>query len=335
MTTTTADTASLSDVKVELKSLISQREDLERRIAEASARLHAPGQPGLKEPLIDKEGYPRSDIDIAAVRGDRLTVITLTNDHKALTKEVDLLLVRLHALASTPGSSTANTTQPATSHPVNTSSAGPEPSASDQEPSQPPPSASAGQEPHNTSTCPMDVTSEPAATTSPITSLSPTPVLQDAAGAAWGAAMDVEMAGGEGVSGGGGGSSAAAPAAPAAAGSVAGSTGGRGGASAAGPSPSAVTFRLLLVVDEVSDGSPASEAGLQVGDQVVQFGEATLMDAAAPAGGELQRIAALLPSREGLPTQMLISRQGKQMTVTLTPQRWAGRGLLGCHLRPL
>lgn len=55
MTTTTADTASLADVKVELKSLISQREDLERRIAEASARLHAPGQPGLKETLIDKE----------------------------------------------------------------------------------------------------------------------------------------------------------------------------------------------------------------------------------------------------------------------------------------
>lgn len=72
-----------------------------------------------------------------------------------------------------------------------------------------------------------------------------------------------------------------------------------------------------------------------MGDQVVQFGDASLMDAEAPAGGELQRIAAMLPAREGLPTPMLLLRQGRQMTITLTPQKWDGRGLLGCHLRPL
>lgn len=51
------------------------------------------------ESWLAVQGYPRSDVDIAAVRGDRHTVITLTNDHKALTRDIDLLLVRLHALA--------------------------------------------------------------------------------------------------------------------------------------------------------------------------------------------------------------------------------------------
>lgn len=55
MTTTTAGSDSSSEVKAKLKLLIRQREDLEQRISDASGRLHSPGQPGLKESLIDKE----------------------------------------------------------------------------------------------------------------------------------------------------------------------------------------------------------------------------------------------------------------------------------------
>lgn len=40
-------------------------------------------------------------------------------------------------------------------------------------------------------------------------------------------------------------------------------------------------------------------------------------------------------AREGQATEALFWRQGAPLTLPLTPQRWAGRGLLGCHLRPL
>lgn len=44
------------------------------------------------------QGYPRGDIDLFAVRTDRNRVICLSNDHKALTKQIDDALTRLHEL---------------------------------------------------------------------------------------------------------------------------------------------------------------------------------------------------------------------------------------------
>jgi len=55
------------------------------------------GGVGLKGPLIDREGYPRSDIDIYAVRTARQKVLCLQNDHKALMKLIESKLHDLHA----------------------------------------------------------------------------------------------------------------------------------------------------------------------------------------------------------------------------------------------
>jgi 26S proteasome non-ATPase regulatory subunit 9 len=57
--------------------------------------------------------------------------------------------------------------------------------------------------------------------------------------------------------------------------------------------------------------------------------------AAAGGGDELQRVAQELAAHEGQPVQTVFLRAGQQVELTLTPQRWSGRGLLGCHLRPL
>jgi 26S proteasome non-ATPase regulatory subunit 9 len=49
----------------------------------------------------------------------------------------------------------------------------------------------------------------------------------------------------------------------------------------------------------------------------------------------LQQVAAELAAREGQEVEAVLLRQGQQVVLRLVPQRWAGRGLLGCHLRPL
>lgn len=49
----------------------------------------------------------------------------------------------------------------------------------------------------------------------------------------------------------------------------------------------------------------------------------------------LTRVAGVLGEHEGRPVEMLLLRAGLPVTVQLVPRRWDGRGLLGCHMRPL
>lgn len=55
----------------------------------------------------------------------------------------------------------------------------------------------------------------------------------------------------------------------------------------------------------------------------------------AYAGDELPRVAAALQRHENAEIEALFLRQGLPVRLALTPRRWEGRGLLGCHLRPL
>lgn len=155
-----------------------------------------------------------------------------TNDHKALTKQIEQLLHQLHALSNQPGSSVAA-------------------------------AAPAG------------------------------------AGAA-----------------GGGPSQQAAPAAPA--------------TQQSGVQHPAAAVPPFAVVDELSDGSPAAAAGLQLWDQMLSFAGVTKQ-----TPNTLQAVAAALQANEGRPVETVVLRQGGAAVLQLTPQPWGGRGLLGCHLRPL
>lgn len=49
--------------------------------------------------MLMPQGFPRADIDVHAVRIDRNAVIRLTNDHKAVSQQMEQLLHKLHALA--------------------------------------------------------------------------------------------------------------------------------------------------------------------------------------------------------------------------------------------
>ncbi|KAL4428566.1 hypothetical protein ABPG77_008878 [Micractinium sp. CCAP 211/92] len=83
----------------------------------------------------------------------------------------------------------------------------------------------------------------------------------------------------------------------------------------------------IIIIDELAEGSPAAAAGLQLYDQLCSFGGVTRQ-----TPDTLQAVAALL--REGQAMEAVVLRHGAPLVLSLTPRTWAGRGLLGCHLRP-
>ncbi|KAH0649693.1 hypothetical protein KY284_029605 [Solanum tuberosum] len=89
-----------------------------------------------------------------------------------------------------------------------------------------------------------------------------------------------------------------------------------------------VFSRPFAVIDEITEASPAAEDGLQLGDQVVRFGNVQ--------SGEnlLQRLAAEAQSNQGCAVTITVLRQGAMTNVQVTPRVWQGRGLLGSKGNP-
>ncbi|XVE97468.1 hypothetical protein REPUB_Repub03eG0022300 [Reevesia pubescens] len=87
---------------------------------------------------------------------------------------------------------------------------------------------------------------------------------------------------------------------------------------------SSVPFAL---VDEIADASPAAEDGLQLGDQIVKFGNVKAGD------NLLQRLTSEAQVNQGHQIPVIIMRQGAVVNLNVTPRTWQGRGLLGCHFR--
>ncbi|GFR41723.1 hypothetical protein Agub_g2474 [Astrephomene gubernaculifera] len=293
--------SSVDALRQELRDLDNQRRAIEDEIALLSERLNAPGQPGIKGSLLDKEGFPRADIDVAQVRRDRNRLIFLTNDQKTLTDKLARLLGELHTATRAQQSSTAAAATPSEAGAV----------------------AAAG--PGSTSASLPSSTPSTAATQAPVAAAAPSEgadagtdrtnaVRSTAANGT--APMDVDGT------------------------ALASGSGWVNGEAVAPPAAVLVPFAL---VDEVSEGSPAALAGLQVGDLLCGFGDVavtTTSQQQPPASSSssaslLQRVAGVLASSEGRQVVTRVLRQGAPRELQLVPQRWAGRGLLGCHLRPL
>jgi 26S proteasome regulatory subunit N4 len=89
----------------ELKKLQSQREALEIEADAIHAELTQPGPAGqkpagIKDPLVDDEGYPRNDIDIYRVRDQRKRLAVINTDYKEIMKKIEEGLVNLHSTSS-------------------------------------------------------------------------------------------------------------------------------------------------------------------------------------------------------------------------------------------
>jgi 26S proteasome non-ATPase regulatory subunit 9 len=83
-------------------------------------------------------------------------------------------------------------------------------------------------------------------------------------------------------------------------------------------------------IDEVAENSPASASGLQVGDLMIRFAHVT-----SQTPNFLTAVAGALQAGEGKELTAVVLRDGEEVKLKLTPQKWEGRGLLGCHLQPL
>ncbi|XP_030873175.1 26S proteasome non-ATPase regulatory subunit 9 isoform X2 [Leptonychotes weddellii] len=88
-----AGAVTVSDVQ----ELIRRKEEIEAQIKANYDVLESQKGVGMNEPLVDCEGYPRSDVDLYQVRTARHNIVCLQNDHQAIMKQVETALHQLHA----------------------------------------------------------------------------------------------------------------------------------------------------------------------------------------------------------------------------------------------
>ncbi|GAM87415.1 hypothetical protein ANO11243_054390 [Dothideomycetidae sp. 11243] len=85
-----------------LFGLMSQRDRVQAELSALSSVLTSHGV-DMETPLLDKDGYPRSDIDVAQIRTTRSKIIHLKNDYKWLMEKIEKGLHEHHAnLANQP-----------------------------------------------------------------------------------------------------------------------------------------------------------------------------------------------------------------------------------------
>jgi len=96
--------------------------------------------------------------------------------------------------------------------------------------------------------------------------------------------------------------------------------------------------RAFCVIDEVAEGCPGEIDGLRVGDRVCAVGDvrwAFADPSATPPVGILNDAARQFAESEGRAVRVVVLRRGELVVVRVTPRSWSGRGLVGCHMRPV
>jgi len=86
----------------------------------------------------------------------------------------------------------------------------------------------------------------------------------------------------------------------------------------------------FAIVNDVSEGSPASLGGLLPGDKIIRFGTVSALE-----GSHLQAVGKLVHDLEEQEVALLVLRRGMVVNAAVTPKRWHGRGLLGASLTPI
>jgi 26S proteasome non-ATPase regulatory subunit 9 len=79
-----------------VRSKILKKDAIESELLAIADELHTSGV-GLKGNLIDKEGYPRDDVDVMRVATLRNRHAVLNTDLSVLMKEIENCLYQLHA----------------------------------------------------------------------------------------------------------------------------------------------------------------------------------------------------------------------------------------------
>jgi Nas2 N_terminal domain len=112
-TTTTTAAAAKEAIRKRLEVLDVQRRSLEYESEAIVGELTSPSSEhpnappmGVDTPLVDREGFPRADIDVLRARTLRSRLVAIRTDHKALMKQIEEQLAQLAILttsSSPPG----------------------------------------------------------------------------------------------------------------------------------------------------------------------------------------------------------------------------------------
>jgi len=86
-------------------------------------------------------------------------------------------------------------------------------------------------------------------------------------------------------------------------------------------------LNAFYLVDKIFENSPANICGLKTGDKILQFGSVVKSNKTPKA------VQDVVANSVGRPVKVTVYRVGEGIKeVYLTPQKWEGKGMLGCHL---
>ena len=83
------------------RSLIARKDALESEL-EAQGSILKANNTDMRQPLVDREGYPRDDLDVWAVRHARVRIIELRNDLAVLVDEIAKTLQSVYPRSPPP-----------------------------------------------------------------------------------------------------------------------------------------------------------------------------------------------------------------------------------------
>ncbi|KAI0247133.1 hypothetical protein BJV78DRAFT_1285779 [Lactifluus subvellereus] len=83
------------------RALMARKDALEAEL-EAQGSILTANNTDMRQPLVDREGYPRNDLDVWAVRHARVRIIELRNDLTALMDEIAKALETVYPRLTPP-----------------------------------------------------------------------------------------------------------------------------------------------------------------------------------------------------------------------------------------
>ncbi|KAH9179110.1 hypothetical protein EDB89DRAFT_2111322 [Lactarius sanguifluus] len=83
------------------RELMASKDAIEVEL-EAQGSILRANNTDMRQPLVDREGFPRSDLDVWAVRHARVRIIELRNDLTALMDEIAKTLETIYSRSLTP-----------------------------------------------------------------------------------------------------------------------------------------------------------------------------------------------------------------------------------------
>ncbi|XP_066907235.1 26S proteasome non-ATPase regulatory subunit 9 [Halyomorpha halys] len=86
----------MESLQEELNDALSNRKEIESKISELNEILKA-NNIGMNDELVDKQGFPRNDINVYEVRHARAQLIKEQNDYKLAMKKCEDLLIKYHS----------------------------------------------------------------------------------------------------------------------------------------------------------------------------------------------------------------------------------------------